>query len=118
MIFTSNQGEIEHVNYHNNENLIWTINSTCNAIRVWLNFRTEKDNDILSIDGVTYSGINLQTRMDATNVISQVISKSKFIVQFQSNHARTEAGFRLQWECDMDWSLAQCKYLEGILLYL
>ena len=84
-------GTIQLRNYTANEQKNWRINSACAEIQIMSReFETEAQYDVLTIDGVMYSGSSL---------INQHISNNSFSVSFTSDNVGTGSGFILDWSC-------------------
>ena len=85
------EGLIEVLNYENNQNVRWEVESDCTNIHVVSQFfATEEYGDYVIINGQTYSGeVN----------ISQIITRSNFVADFHSDEINTNMGLRLNWFC-------------------
>lgn len=78
-------------NYGSNENRTWEISSNCNDVHVRsTKFETEEGYDLLTIDGVAYSG---------STPVDVVVEGGNFLITFQSDRSVQKDGFVLQWTC-------------------
>ena len=54
---SASEGFITMTEYENNQDHEWTVSSDCDRVRIYsTTFHTEADYDIVTIDGVPYSG--------------------------------------------------------------
>ena len=85
-------GTINVDGYADFDQQIWEIESECDFVRISSSeFHTERDADIVKIDGVEYSG---------RTVVDQLVPAS-FLVEFSADYSASDyAGFNLQWECE------------------
>ena len=84
-------GTIELRNYTANEQKNWRINSACAEINIMSReFETEAQYDVVTIDGVMYSG---------SSIINQHILNNSFGVSFTSDNVSAGRGFILDWSC-------------------
>ena len=68
----------------------WAINSSCESIHIISTlFQTESSLDIVTIEGIEYSGSATVNQIVATNVL----------VRFSSDAANSYQGFILSWHC-------------------
>ena len=86
------EGEITLKNYDASYSKEWTIDSSCSRVRLRSEqFDTEANVDIVTIDGIQYSG---------TEEIHMITTGSWFRVSFISDaHDASNMGFVIQWSC-------------------
>ena len=83
-------GVVKILNYQNNENITWPIDSDCEAVQVRsIIFQIENGFDYLTVNGQKYTG------NDRINIIVPQI----FLIQFTSDGTVTDTGFVLRWSC-------------------
>ena len=90
MYFLLVSGQIRHVDYETDQSIEWPVSSTCQSVHIVSTlFKTEERYDIVTIDGIQYSG---------RVTVNQVVP-TNFTVNFVSDRSITDDGFILSWRC-------------------
>ena len=86
-------GKVMLLNYNNDEDRQWRINSDCSAVRITSTyFDIEEYYDFITIDGIQST--------QRHSPINQLVRKSSFPIRFNSDSSGTGSGFALDWVCE------------------
>ena len=101
-ISVGTSGTIELLNYDNNVNQDWVVDSDCSAedgiIITAVQFNTESGYDKVTI---TVSGTETEYTGDLGS-FEHIVDSTSFTLNFYSDGSVTRSGFEFNWQCNTD----------------
>ena len=89
---TGTNGTIAHLDYADNEDISWTIQSDCDMLYIYSEvFNTEANYDFLFIGDYRFDGDDEEIR--------EIVQGSSVTIRFTSDSSITRSGFILHWRC-------------------